>query len=1055
MAAKIQLRRDLSSNWASTNPILAQGEPGVELDTNNMKIGDGVKAWMDLAYTVQEGGLQSVFVNVDDYYSNIPRISADGIHWTGSTRTGDQGTYNSNDWNINSVAIGNGLIVYRGYNIIESRDEIRYGTSPYQAAVTPDSDITRRGPNGEDIHWLSLDFGGGYFTAGGWYYDGSTHRPIAAYSADGATWTKVDIALAYVNDIVVAQNNAHNNTVTGMTISSVTRGPNGWLFSLNYQNNNTNPNGSDRINPGAFYITSITTALNSSSYFSSMPASSWHSWNDGHGWISYYNTANIYVNANSDPRQGTWNDLLLGSIITNLDISYSDYYGVQDIAAGEVDGVNYMAISDYYGVVYYTPDQGTTWNYVTPGPAYAGITRLKIESNGGIQFHAGGTGSGVTWGQAPISNLNGERVIISGSYVVEMNGTWFLDNYSGNSYHLYHDKSKTQPLDTSGFGTYDIVSKYVSYGEKGDTNIVLPDTTNIVVGQRIYGIDAVLTSEDRNNDWKEPNFITAVNTGTNTITLKYPLYQTFSNQTLYFQALVKYTHGDSLFNLTYGGGKFVATGNNSSRAYFTTNMTDWKHTPYANYNSGWNNGATAYGALDINKNALRNDSEFLPGITNSLALGDSFNVSVSSITDAAQGMYDYYGATDYTIGGLEILPSSGLWYLGVYDHARSAQVAIYSYRGYQSPYGVNDQTADDYYHATSVRIETADHNFYFDDYYGTFIAEALAIGSTVDNVSDQYDLNRIDNIFINDFNIYTPPGNELTIYNYFAPINNGGGVRIHFDNTANVSVDGNGVTVGQSGYNWNFTNDNDGVLYAPNSSDIDIGGYWAIGQRQGSVGYPFIGATDNFASDAYDFVIQAGYKDGGNPVVNNYWYFNRDGNMSLPPSGNIDVAGYWQIGNNTAKIYANAIVTGGEVYDLVLKTGAIEWQFLQNAKFKLPVGGDIVNSSDQSVLNRDIPQNAVSANGDYTIALSDRGKHIYKTGTGSIYIPTNASVAFPIGTCITLVTGTGQATTITPVDSGTTTLVLSKFGTDNNINISADTYVTILKIETDKWIVQT
>jgi hypothetical protein len=202
-------------------------------------------------------------------------------------------------------------------------------------------------------------------------------------------------------------------------------------------------------------------------------------------------------------------------------------------------------------------------------------------------------------------------------------------------------------------------------------------------------------------------------------------------------------------------------------------------------------------------------------------------------------------------------------------------------------------------------------------------------------------------------------------------------------------------------------------------------------------------------------VIQAGYKDGGNPVVNNYWYFNRDGNMSLPPSGNIDVAGYWQIGNNTAKIYANAIVTGGEVYDLVLKTGAIEWQFLQNAKFKLPVGGDIVNSSDQSVLNRDIPQNAVSANGDYTIALSDRGKHIYKTGTGSIYIPTNASVAFPIGTCITLVTGTGQATTITPVDSGTTTLVLSKFGTDNNINISADTYVTILKIETDKWIVQT
>jgi len=1052
MATKIQLRRDLSSNWASTNPILAQGEPGVELDTNNMKIGDGVKAWMDLAYTVQDSGLQSVFVNVDDNYSNTPRISADGIHWTGSSSTESEGTRHSNDWNVNSVAIGNGLIVYRGNNNITNRDEIRYGTSPYQAAVTPDSDITRRGPNGEDIHWLSLDFGGGYFTVGGWYYDGSTHRPIAAYSADGATWTKVDIDFAYVNGIVVAQNNAYNNTVTGMTISSITRGPNGWLFSLNYKNNNTNPNGSNRLNPGAFYTTSITTALNSSSYFSSMPASSWHSWNDGHGWISYYNTANIYVNASSDPRQGTWNDLLLGSIIGNLDISNTDYYGTQDIAAGEVDGVNYMAISDYYGVVYYTPDQGTTWNYVTPGPAYAGITRLKRESNGGIQFGTGGN-SGVTWGQAPQIDWHGERVTISGSYVVEMNGTWFLDNYSGNSYHLYHDKSKTQPLDTSGFGTYDIVSKYVSYGEKGDTNIVLPNTTHIVVGQRIYGIAAVLTSEDRNDDWKEPNIITAVNIGTQTITLKYPLYQNISNQTLYFQALVKYTHGDHLRNLTYGGGKFVVTGNDSSRAYFTTNMTDWKYTPYASYLSGWNNAATAYGALDINKNALRNDSEFLPGITNSLTLGDSFSVSVSSITDAQQGMYDYYGATNYNTGGLEILPSSGQWYLGVNDHARSAQVAISSYLGYQSPYGYNN-TYDEYYHATSVHIETANNNFYFDDYYGTFMANALAIGSTVDTVRDGYDLNRIDNIFINDFNIYTPPGHELTIYNDFAPIGNGGGVRIHYDNTANVSVDGNGVTVGQSSYNWNFTNDHDGVLYAPDSSSIDVGGYWTIGRGNGTVGYPFIGATDNIAPDPYDFVVQAGYKDAGNPTVNNYWYFNRDGNMSLPPSGNIDVTGYWQIGNQTAKIYANAIVTSGEVKDIVITAGAKEWKFLQNAKFKLPAGGDIVNSSDQSVLNQDIPQNAVSANGDYTIALSDRGKHIYKTGTGNVLIPTNASVAFPIGTCITLVTGSTNATQIASVDGMTTTLILSKFGSDNNINVPADTYVTILKIATDQWIVQ-
>ena len=122
---------------------------------------------------------------------------------------------------------------------------------------------------------------------------------------------------------------------------------------------------------------------------------------------------------------------------------------------------------------------------------------------------------------------------------------------------------------------------------------------------------------------------------------------------------------------------------------------------------------------------------------------------------------------------------------------------------------------------------------------------------------------------------------------------------------------------------------------------------------------------------------------------------------------------------------------------------------------QLPVGGDIVDSNSDSVLNKDMPQNAVSGNGNYTLVLLDRGKHIYKTGTGNVLIPTNASVAFPIGTCITLVTGSAHSTTIVPVDTGTTTLILSKFGTDNEINIPADTYVTILKIETDKWIVQT
>lgn len=49
------------------------------------------------------------------------------------------------------------------------------------------------------------------------------------------------------------------------------------------------------------------------------------------------------------------------------------------------------------------------------------------------------------------------------------------------------------------------------------------------------------------------------------------------------------------------------------------------------------------------------------------------------------------------------------------------------------------------------------------------------------------------------------------------------------------------------------------------------------------------------------------------------------------------------------------------------------------------------------------PQNIQS--GNYTLALADAGKHIYSANTGAqtITIPTNASVAFPIGSTITIV----------------------------------------------------
>ena len=52
MAVRFQLRRDTANNWASVNPVLALGEPGVETDTLKVKVGDGTLNWNNLGYTI-------------------------------------------------------------------------------------------------------------------------------------------------------------------------------------------------------------------------------------------------------------------------------------------------------------------------------------------------------------------------------------------------------------------------------------------------------------------------------------------------------------------------------------------------------------------------------------------------------------------------------------------------------------------------------------------------------------------------------------------------------------------------------------------------------------------------------------------------------------------------------------------------------------------------------------------------------------------------------------------------------------------------------------------
>lgn len=52
MSDRIQYRRDTKARWSEVNPVLMEGEIGLEIDTNNIKMGDGVHAWNELEYGV-------------------------------------------------------------------------------------------------------------------------------------------------------------------------------------------------------------------------------------------------------------------------------------------------------------------------------------------------------------------------------------------------------------------------------------------------------------------------------------------------------------------------------------------------------------------------------------------------------------------------------------------------------------------------------------------------------------------------------------------------------------------------------------------------------------------------------------------------------------------------------------------------------------------------------------------------------------------------------------------------------------------------------------------
>lgn len=66
--SKIQIRRGTTAEWENSDPVLAAGEPGLDLDTGKLRIGDGTSAWTELEdINAETGGESGGGAEVDRY----------------------------------------------------------------------------------------------------------------------------------------------------------------------------------------------------------------------------------------------------------------------------------------------------------------------------------------------------------------------------------------------------------------------------------------------------------------------------------------------------------------------------------------------------------------------------------------------------------------------------------------------------------------------------------------------------------------------------------------------------------------------------------------------------------------------------------------------------------------------------------------------------------------------------------------------------------------------------------------------------------------------------
>lgn len=112
----------------------------------------------------------------------------------------------------------------------------------------------------------------------------------------------------------------------------------------------------------------------------------------------------------------------------------------------------------------------------------------------------------------------------------------------------------------------------------------------------------------------------------------------------------------------------------------------------------------------------------------------------------------------------------------------------------------------------------------------------------------------------------------------------------------------------------------------------------------------------------------------------------------------------------------------------------------------------MIPSITTSVVDASLTTTQLKPIGNHTLQLADSGKSICG-GNGTIYVPTNQSVAFPVVTTINIVTENDEYV-VQAVSNNTTSIFYNGNSTSGSWIIPPRTMVKLCKIDTDAWNLQ-